>query len=114
MFCFTIAAIILITCLGGCAFTLRSTIRNTMQVAATSTPAECDKIDSQYVGWTATTVVSGVLSGGSGLSSIFTESTPRYVVGGVGVSLAAVTALSTFMGTHYAQKYTRLCVTGVQ
>jgi len=100
--------------LSGCgSLTLRPAVSHNMMLGATAlgTPVECDRMDSKYVGWTATTIVAGVLSGSSGLGSIFTESTPRYVVGGVGAGLAAITALSAFIGTHYAQRFTRLCST---
>lgn len=71
--------------------------------------AACDKLDGQVTGWTATALVVGVLSGGSGVTSIFTDSTPRYVVGGVGVGLAATAALAAYMSTTLAQNYARKC-----
>lgn len=71
--------------------------------------AECDSLDNKVLGWTATVVVAGVLSGGSGVTSLFTEQVPRYVVGGVGVVLAAVSALSAYLSTQFAQRYARRC-----
>ena len=75
--------------------------------------AECDALDNKATGWVATTIVAGVLGGGSGLTSVFTNDTPRYVVTGTGIALAAVSALSAYMGSHYAQRYSRECAVNV-
>lgn len=121
------AAIAVALALSGCAgFSLRPVQRNhalrlaevrerlgtddaRLAAMLASTQAECDALDAKVTGWTATTVVAGVLGGGSGVTSIFTESTSRYVVGGVGVGLAAVSALSAYLSVHYAQGYARRC-----
>lgn len=70
---------------------------------------ECDRLDNRVLGWTATSIVLGVAGGGSGVTAMFTESTPRYVTGGIGVGMAALTALSAYMSTQYAQRYARRC-----
>lgn len=70
---------------------------------------ECDSLDGKVLGWTATAVVAGVLGGGGGVTSLFTESTPRYAVGGVGVGLAAVTALASYLSTQYSARYSHRC-----
>lgn len=112
--------------LSGCSVSLRPVQRNhalriaevterlgvdqpTLNAALANTQTQCDSLDAKVTAWTATTVVAGVLGGGSGVTSIFTESTPRYVVGGVGVGLAAISALSAYLSVHYSQAYARLC-----
>lgn len=80
-----------------------------LSVALTNTQAQCDSLDAKVTGLTATSIVVGVLGGGSGVTSIFTESTPRYVVGGVGVALSTLTALTSYLTVHYAQLYARRC-----
>lgn len=80
-----------------------------LSVMLASTQEECDSLDARATGWTASSVVVGVLGGGSGAASLFTDSTPRYVVGGVGVGLSAVSALSAYMSVHTAQQYARKC-----
>lgn len=71
--------------------------------------AECDKLDNEVTGFTAATVVIGVLGGGSGLTSVFTDSTPRYATAGTSVGLAAFSALFAYLSTSFAQKYARRC-----
>lgn len=80
-----------------------------VDAALAADKAACDKLDNTVTGFTATTVVLGVLSGGSGLTSIFTDNTSRYVTGGIGVGLAASTALFTYLATTFSQKYARNC-----
>jgi hypothetical protein len=75
--------------------------------------AACDALDNKVIGFTATAVTLGVLGGGSGLTSIFTENTPRYAIGGVGVGLAALTALFSYLSTQFASKYARQCAVNV-
>lgn len=81
----------------------------TIEAAVTADAATCNRIDNTVTGFTATTVVLGVLSGSSGIASIFTDQTPRYVTGGIGVGLAASTALFTYLSTQFAQRYARQC-----
>lgn len=69
----------------------------------------CDKLDRTVMGWTGTSVAMGSLAGGSGVTSLFTESTSRYVVGGLGIGLAAFAAVSAYLSTAYASKYSRQC-----
>ncbi len=80
-----------------------------LSVAVSNTKEECDDLDGKVTAWTATGAGLGVLAGGSGLTALFTDSTPRYVTGGVGAGLAAFTAVATFLSTHYAQNYARRC-----
>lgn len=70
---------------------------------------ECDTLDNKVLGWTSVTILGGVLSGGSGVTSMFTADTPRYVVGGIGVALAAISALSAYLSTQYASRYAHRC-----
>lgn len=72
--------------------------------------AECDALDGKVTGWTATSVVLGAISGGGGLTTVLTDdTTARYVVGGVGIGVAVLTALSAYLATSYSQKYARRC-----
>ncbi len=72
--------------------------------------AECDALDGKVAGWTAVTVVGGVLGGGGGLTTVLTDDpTARYVVGGLGIAVAAVTALGAYMATATSARYTRRC-----
>jgi hypothetical protein len=80
-----------------------------LSVSLASSQVECDAIDARVTAFTASSIVVGVLGGGSGVSSLFTEATPRYVVGGVGVGLAAMSALTAYLTVHYAQLYARRC-----
>ena len=72
---------------------------------------ECVALDNKNLGWMATSVVAGVLGGGSGVTSLLTDNTPRYVVSSVGIGLSALAALSSFLSTQYAARYTRQCLT---
>lgn len=81
----------------------------TVNAAVAADQAECDALDNKVTGFTATTVVLSILSGGSGVTSIFTDQTPRYATGGVAVGLAASSALFTYLSTQFAQRYSRRC-----
>jgi hypothetical protein len=71
---------------------------------------ECDALDGKVTAWTGVSIASGVLAGGGGLTSILTDdSVARYVVGGVGLAVAVVTAVSSYLSTSYASKYSRTC-----
>lgn len=71
---------------------------------------ECKRLDRDVVGWTASGVVFGVLGGGSGITTaFFDDKTPRYVTGGVSVTLGAVTALASYLATVSAKKYADRC-----
>ncbi len=120
-------AIVLAAILSGCsALSLRPVERNhalrkaevtqklgvdeeTVNAAVAADQAECDALDNKVTGFTATTVVLAILSGGSGLTSVFTDNTPRYAIGGVGVGLAAGSGLFTYLSTQFAQRYSRRC-----
>jgi hypothetical protein len=80
-----------------------------LSVMVVNSQAECDALDTKVTAFTASSVVAGVLGGGSGVTSIFTESTPRYVVGGVGVGLSALTALTAYLTVRYSQLFARRC-----
>jgi hypothetical protein len=84
-----------------------------LSVMIANTQDQCDSLDAKVTGFTATSIVVGVLGGGSGVTSIFTESTPRYVVGGVGVGLAAMSALTAYLTVHYSQEYAHKCTANV-
>lgn len=86
-----------------------TTDENTLNAALKAEQAECDSLDNKVLGWTATTIVAGVLGGGGGVTSILTNDTPRYVVGGLGVGLAAVSALSAYLSTQYSSRYSHRC-----
>lgn len=71
---------------------------------------ECDRLDGAATGWTATSVVAGVLGGGAGITTtILDQQTPRWATGSVTVGLAAISALSGYLSTHYAARYTQRC-----
>jgi hypothetical protein len=86
---------------------------STLSASIEYTQEQCDRIDSRVMGWAATAIATGVLSSGSGISSIFTESTPRYVVGSIGVGLATLAGISSYLSTAYAQKFARRCTINV-
>ena len=71
---------------------------------------ECSKLDSSAVGWTASGVLFGALgaSGGGGAAAA-DDPTTRYAVGGVAAGLTVFAAMSTFLGSHYAKRYTNRC-----
>jgi hypothetical protein len=87
--------------------------RETLNATIENTQAQCDVLDSRVMGWTGTSIASGILGGGSGLASVFTETTPRYVVGGIGVGLATLAGISAYLSTAYAQKFARRCTVNV-
>lgn len=70
---------------------------------------ECDSLDNKVLGWTATTIVAGVLGGSGGVTSLLTDSTPRWVTGGIGVGLSALSALSAYLATQYSARYSHRC-----
>lgn len=89
---------------------------NPMIVAAVQPPSlsweECSKIDRNVIGWTATSVVLGVLGGSSGgLAASFSESTPRYITGSISAVLSVVGALGGFLGSVYSKQYATRCTT---
>jgi hypothetical protein len=76
--------------------------------------ADCSKLDNEQIGWTAASVVFGVLSGSGGIvASVFDNSAPRYVVGSVGLTLAAGAALSAYLANTYQHKYVAGCTLNV-
>lgn len=68
------------------------------------------KLNDEAIGLMAASIGLGVLAGSSGVTTLFTSSTPRYVVGAVGLALqvgaGVTTALSTLYGTRYAAECT--------
>lgn len=80
-----------------------------LNTALAYTQAQCDATDTKVAVWTGTGVVSGALSGGSSLTSIFTGSPARYYVAGAGLGMSVLTAFSAFMSNHYSQIYSRRC-----
>ncbi|MEO9196782.1 MAG: hypothetical protein ABI445_24250 [Polyangia bacterium] len=71
----------------------------------------CASLDNKAVGFTAASIGFGVLAGGAGLSSVLTDSTPRVVVGSVGVGLAVGSGVFTYLSTAFSQRYARGCTT---
>jgi Zn-dependent alcohol dehydrogenase len=86
-----------------------STDEERLNTALKAEQSECDSLDNKVMGWTATTIVAGVLGGAGGVTSLLTDNTPRTVTGSVGVGLAAISALSAYLSTQYAQRYSHRC-----
>lgn len=81
------------------------------RVEAVAVSPACMALDRDVAGFTATSIALGALSGGSGLGSLFTSSTSRYVVGGVGVGLGTFGAVFAYLSTYFAASYARQCTT---
>jgi hypothetical protein len=78
--------------------------------ASLSDRIACDRLDNFQIGWTATSVVAGVLGGGGGITTaVLDEHVPRYVTGSFSVFLSASAALAAYMSTTYTKKYTEQC-----
>ena len=80
-----------------------------MRKISVESPA-CVSIDNKSMGWGAVSVIAGVLGGGSGVASVLTDNVPRYVISSVGVGMATISAVASFLATQYATRYTRQCL----
>lgn len=73
--------------------------------------ARCDALNTDVIALTATSVGFGVLSSGSGVTSLFTSSTSRYITGGVGIGLALFSGVFTSLSASFAANFTQECTT---
>lgn len=112
-FAFAAAAIVAVSLFSGCSVGMLPPSRHVSAEAITPRVAfssgTCVALDRDATAWTATTVVASVLSGGGGVSTIFTAQTPRIAISSTGVGLAALSALSTYLAAHYASQYAQGC-----
>ena len=94
--------------LPACALSLRLPRR--VGAPPASDPANCAALDRNVLGWTGVSIASGILSGGGGLTSLLTDdNVARYAVGGVGLGLAVVVGVSSYLSTSYSQRYVQEC-----
>ncbi len=107
--CFALMLLLLVLSLTSCS--LRPTLRGDSSATALPDEATCADLNRDAVAFSATAAGLGVLAGGSGVSSVLTSSTPRYVVGGVGVGLATMSAVFTYLGSAYSAEYSHTCTT---
>lgn len=98
-----------------CGCSLRPVMRTSLWLPTVKLDADqCIAIDRAYIGWSATAIASGVLSGGGGLvAGVLPETTPREATGGVSLGLAVITAVSGFVAMQKARQYTAGCTTNV-
>ncbi len=73
--------------------------------------AQCAKLDSQQMGWSAASIVFGGLSGASGLVAITVPDRPSVItaMGATSVGVTVFGAVAAYLATAYTQRFCRQC-----
>lgn len=80
-----------------------------LNAALTDTQAQCDALDTEVTVLTSLTTGAGILAGASGVSAIFTSSTPRLAVSITGAILAVIGGAMPPFTASASQRFTRRC-----
>lgn len=72
---------------------------------------DCDRLDTKQIDWNASSIGFGILSGSAGIGTIAAPDNRNveYTMSALTIGFTAMSAVSSFLASHYVQLFCRRC-----